>query len=249
VQDLKTFAKPNVVAVVNIGRGETFKYCLKSIENYCKKYGFALEIMENVKYNIQGNDNYNYLTFEKNQIYELFGKYDRILRVDSDVLITPICPNMFDIVPREKVGAVYEDVGSRKENRRKRIREVKEALGDVDWESGYFNSGVLVVSNEHKELFRITERDIQTIKDLKIIWSKEQTFLNYRVRMYGFEVHALDFRFNHTRIFSEKWNRKANRLKSFIIHYAGPQNVKLRMIRRDYGRVFRAQRKWIADPT
>ncbi len=226
------------IAVVNIGKDKVFKYCLKSLEYYCNKYSLALEIINEIKYDIKGSDGYNYLTFEKNQIFELFDKYERILRVDTDILISPLCPNVFEMVPREKVGVVYEDVGSRKTNRRKKIIEAQNALGNIDWTDGYFNSGIIIVSKEHRKLFELTEEDIHTILTSGISDFKEQTFLNYRVHRYGFQVHALDFRFNHTRIFSEPWNGSPNRLDSFITHYAGDQKVKARMMKRDYKKLF-----------
>ena len=225
------------VAVTNIGKDLVFKYCLKSPEYFCSKYNCALEIIENVRYGIRGQDDYNYLTFEKNQIYELFDTYDRILRVDTDILITPTCPNVFTIVPQDKIGVVYEDIGSRKAHRRKQILNVQNALGDIKWRTGYFNSGVVLVSKEHKELFKITDKDIHIIIN-KLSGAKEQNLLNYRVKKFDYEIHELDFRFNHTRIFSESWNGSQDRLDSYIIHYAGHQKSKQRMIRKDYKKLF-----------
>jgi len=175
---------------VNIGKANVFKYCLKSLEYYCKKYSVALEIINESKYDIKGSDGYNYLTFEKNQIFELFDEYERILRVDTDILISPLCPNVFEMVQREKVGVVYEDVGSRKNNRRNKIIEAQNALGNIDLTADYFNSGIIIVSKEYRKLFELTEDDIHTILTRGISDFKEQTFLNYRAHRYGFQVHA-----------------------------------------------------------
>jgi lipopolysaccharide biosynthesis glycosyltransferase len=75
------------IAVVNIGKEDIFMYCLKSLEYFCEKYSCSLEIIESSKYKIEGYDGYNYAILEKNQIFDLFDRYDRILRVDTDVLI------------------------------------------------------------------------------------------------------------------------------------------------------------------
>jgi len=228
------------IAVVNIGKDNIFKYCLHSLEYFCDKYKCGLEIIESSKYKIEGFDGYNYAILEKNQIFDLFDRYDRILRVDTDVLINPFCPNVFDIVPREKIGAVFEDVGSRENNRRRHIQEAQKILGMIDWDSGYFNSGVIIVSKEHRDLFKLTDKVIQTIVH-EMSGAKEQTLLNYRVRKYGYEVHELDFRFNHTRIFSEPWNGSPSRLDSFIIHYAGHQKSKQRLIKKDFKQLFKGK--------
>ena len=44
--------------------------------------------------------------------YDLFNEYDRILSLDSDVVITPRCPDIFKTVDFENIGTVYEDKGS-----------------------------------------------------------------------------------------------------------------------------------------
>ena len=42
--------------------------------------------------------------------YDLFDEYDRILSLDSDVILSPHCPNLFELVPNDAIGTVFEDV-------------------------------------------------------------------------------------------------------------------------------------------
>ncbi len=232
----------NAVVVVNIGNNEIFKISEKSIKKYCKKYNLKLHIISDLKYNIQGSNDYMYVIFEKNQIYDLFKYYDRILRLDNDILITPKCPNLFEIVPEDQIGAVREDIGSRKKKRIEYIKNIQKIFGDIKWNNGYFNSGVILVSKKHKEIFNITDEDIKYIMNWKGILPKEQTLLNYKIKKANFKVFPLNFKFNHMSMFSEPWNRCANKYESYIIHYAGPQHHKLKSIESDYKNLFKKYR-------
>ena len=58
------------------------------------------------------------------KVNELFDRgYDRVLHLDTDVLVTDKAPNIFEVVPYDHVGVVYEDKGSRSGER------------DRDWET------------------------------------------------------------------------------------------------------------------
>ncbi len=155
--------------------------------------------------------------FEKNQIYELFDKYDRILRLDYDLIITPKCPNLFDIVPEDKIGGVFEDVGISKLDRKERIINIQNHLGNINWKMGYINAGVVIASKQHKELFNTTLDEINNVQKIKDIITPEQDFFNYMIRKLGFKVYNLNYKFNHIRYFPD------NRFDSYIIHYAGSQ--------------------------
>ena len=84
------------------------------------------------------------------ELYNMFEDYDRIFHIDSDVIINKNCPNIFDIVPYDTIGLVFEDKGSRLEDRRLRIIKIRQRLrGDRHWISGYFNMGVFLASKIH----------------------------------------------------------------------------------------------------
>ncbi len=223
----------NAVLVTQINRNEIWNLCKKSVKLYCDKFNLDLiEVIQPI-YNIKGMQNYNYLTFEKNQIYHFFNQYDRIIRLDSDILITPNCPNLFEVVPENMIGAVFEDVGSRKNHRKSQIQLVKNELGSVDWDENYFNSGMIVVSKMHKDLFLLTSDDLKQISNSNLGDMKEQTFLNWRIHKHGINLFPLDYHYNHMSMFSETWNNSADPLKSYLIHYAGPQKGKFERIKND----------------
>ncbi len=211
----------------------------KTIEKYCEKNNTPLEVITEKKYEIKNTTGvYNYTHLEKNQVYDLFEKYERILRVDWDVIISPHCPNLFEIVPEDKIGVIFEDVGPKRGNRLSRIRLLQEVFGDIGWRSGYFNSGVILASKQHRSLFLLKEEDIKEIENLKTEVSKEQSYLNYRVRKIGLDIYELGYKFNHTRNFSKNWNGNPPRHESYIIHYAGSKKQGLKNMRIDYGILF-----------
>ena len=150
------------------------------------------------------------------QLYDLFEEYDRILMLDSDVLILKNCPNLFALVSPDMIGSIYEDVGSRLEKRRSVIYDIQQQRGNVGWESGSPNTGCFICSKEHREIFNV---------DRNNLWphflGADDVELGYHIHRLGFKIWELPFRFNHMTMFSEPWNNSASRFDSFIIHYAG----------------------------
>lgn len=150
------------------------------------------------------------------ELYNIFEDYDRIFHIDSDVVINKNCPNIFDIVPHDTIGLVFEDKGSRLKNRRSRIMQIKQRFGDNEyWTSGYFNMGVFLASKMHRDMF--TKIDGQLWEEAGL----EQTHLNYQMRKLGCKYLDLGYKFNHMSMFSEAWNGGLSRFDSYIIHYAG----------------------------
>lgn len=219
----------NLIFIVSIGRDNYLQYCLPSVELYCKKYNIDFKIINTPKYNLPVTNEYNYNTFEKNQIYDFIDGYDRILRLDSDIIITPHCPNYFTTDPNY-IYVSNEDVGSRKQQRINEIKLIQQSLGKIkNWKNGYFNSGVILFSKQHKEIFNIKGLDLT--KNLGSF--KEQNVLNWKVHNLNFPIKDLGMNFNHTRIYEESWCN-SDRKKANIIHYAGPQNTKEIKMKEDF---------------
>lgn len=206
----------NAVVVIAIGPSPEWVVSRPSIVAYCKKYNLALEVITEAKYGIPPFDSFSEINlFEKNQVYDLFDKYDRILRLDYDLLITPSCPNLFDIVPEGMIGGVYEDIGIIKERRKVDIMRIQAALGELDWRVGYMNVGVVVASKQHREIFNTSIEEINRVQAIPYIEMPEQAYLNYMIHKLNFNVWELYYRFNHIGYFI------TNRFDSHVIHYAG----------------------------
>lgn len=222
----------NSIVLISINRDKYLKYSLPTVEKYCDKHNIGLELITKPKWGFENKNGYNYLTFEKNQTYDFFDKYDRILRLDSDVIITPNCPNLFENTDFDYIYVVFEDVGSRLNNRRKQMKLIQKTMGNINgWNSGYFNSGVVLSSKKHAEMYNI-EKIQHKIYKLNLGLFKEQTLLNWNVRNLGFEIKNLGFEYNHMSMFGNDYN------KSKIIHFAGSQNSKEEKIKKIYNKFY-----------
>lgn len=148
-------------------------------------------------------------------VHDLLNTYDRVLHIDSDIVINKNCPDLFELVPNDMVGVIFEDVGTRLKDRRERIRKVQAAWGDIGWKTGYINMGILLVSRLHKEMF--SRVGGQYWEDMGFA----DVHLGYQIHRLGLKVFKLHWHFNHMSIFSESWNGSPSRFNSHIIHYAG----------------------------
>jgi len=177
------------------------------IKSYADRCGADFKVINN---DVEDDTRY-YVIFK---LYNLFDKYDRILQIDTDTLIMNHCPNLFELVPENMVGTIYEDVGSRKEHRQALIKEIQKQREDVNWESGYINTGVFVLSKMHKEVLNPEGK----------LWDGfgyDDVEIAYRIHKFGFKIFELDYNYNHMSMFSEQWNNFHSRFDSNIIHFAG----------------------------
>lgn len=148
------------------------------------------------------------------RVYDLLQDYDRVISLDSDIIINKSCPDLFKVIPDTCVGSIFEDVGTRSENRQSKIQKIQTKYGNVGWLTGYVNTGVMVVSKMHRDIFTPINGTLYT-ED-----GSDDLHIGYQIHKMGFQIYEMDFRFNHMTMFSEPWNN-ASRFDSFIIHYAG----------------------------
>jgi lipopolysaccharide biosynthesis glycosyltransferase len=207
--------KSTIVCTLCIGpEAEKFAlYSHPSFERYAKKIGADFRVFTEMKINFTECETINPIKFEKYQLYEVLGEYDRALFVDNDILITPFAPNIFNVVPEDQIGGLYEDIAMHEQDRRRLIKEIQAILGDVGWETGYINSGVMVLSSQHRHIFKMLQQ--YGICDLKY----EQNNTNWYIRKAGIPIFPLDYKWNFInfhRIIHGPIHREA-----YFIHYAG----------------------------
>lgn len=157
-----------------------------------------------------GNPHYRIL-----KVKEILEDYDRVLLIDTDTLVLPACPNIFDTVPATMIGSIFEDKGSRAESRRDKMRRMQQTWGDVGWTRGYTNAGVFVLSKEHGGIFDPHEGQYWRG------WGSADLHMGYMAHKLGYKVSELPYQWNHMTPHSEAWNGSPDRFNSFIIHYAG----------------------------
>ena len=113
------------------------------IKYYAEKVGADFQVLSHISGCTHAQGKWHYRIFKHRELHE---EYDRILHIDSDAIITPNCPNIFEIVPYDCIGTVYEDKGSRAADRRDRIKKAKMHFGNIDWTHGYIDTGVFLTS-------------------------------------------------------------------------------------------------------
>ena len=131
--------------------------------------------------------------YEKYQIGRYFNEYERILFVDTDVVIRPNAPNVFERVPVDQFGAYQTSVHC--DFHDESIEMIQKEQGDIGWKNHYFNSGVMVLSRSHRSLF-----------DLELGCFNgfgEQTQLNYNVQNLHIPFLDITYRFNHVQVVGE----------------------------------------------
>jgi len=153
--------------------------------------------------------------WDKFQINELLLKYERILYVDTDLIIREDCPNLFDIVPKTLLGAFNEAPFTDRS---------KELLIDCckqynitlpNWNGKYYNTGVLVISQIHRSLFEKPEKEYFSFY--------EQSYLNMMISFKDIKVFDIDHKFNRMTCMDQLTGEE--RFDSYIIHYAGYPNL------------------------
>lgn len=204
--------KLGVTVRADDGVKETTELTLPIIKDFCKRWNadFILLDQEPPIYTEDHQPHYRVM-----ELYKLFDKYDRLMSLDADIIINKICPNIFDEVPEDCIGSIYEDKGTREVNRIKRINAIQSQFGDIGWERGYVNDGMMVASRQHKEIFTPINGQYFLLE------GNDDAHLGYQIFKMRFKVKELNYRFNHMSVFSEPWNGSPNRFDSYIIHYAG----------------------------
>jgi len=146
--------------------------------------------------------------------YDLLKKYDRILHLDSDILIKKDCHDIFKYVDETKIGTIFEDKGSREKYRRSLIKLIQDKRDNIGWVEGYINTGVFIVSKCHREIFNV-DKD-----NLWMDFGQDDVELGYNINKIGFEIQELSWKFNCMSMHSEPELGK-HRFDASILHYAG----------------------------
>lgn len=210
--------KNRAIVITSIGRDKQLELCLSTVKPYAERVGADVRVIDTAKYKIKPKSNeYNFLTFEKFQVFDLFfGNYDRILRLDCDTLVSPSAPDVFERTKNHAFSAVMEDVRSRTLPRRKEIRRLSKVYNLNGWDKNYFNSGVVVASREAWNVFALDTSVIRDKAD-QLGPFKEQSHLNVLVQRSTIEPYSLNPLWNRMSMFDNIPKKNA-----YILHYAGP---------------------------
>ncbi len=165
----------------------------------------------------------------------LHKKYRRVIYMDADLIIRPDTPNLFEIVPEQKLGIFNEGKFA---PRGIVLHDARLKMGPLPgWDGvSYYNTGVMVISKFHRHIFNNPEGPVQPLR----YPFGEQTYLNHRIISRHVQIHELTYAFNRMSILN-KWTG-TSRLDSYIVHYAGMNNPK-----ETCNAIDRDGERWLAD--
>jgi lipopolysaccharide biosynthesis glycosyltransferase len=147
----------------------------------------------------------------KFEIFNLLNKYERIIYLDTDLIVRDDCPDLFEVVPVSELGMFNEAQFTG--GRQTAMYEICKAYDTVlpDWDGKYYNSGVMVISRTHKYLFKKPDEEE--------FGFYEQSYLNLRIAQKEIWMCDLEYQFNRMGCMDAVTGEE--RHASYIIHYAG----------------------------
>ena len=132
---------------------------------------------------------------DKLVLFRFLEHYDRVLWVDDSVYVHPLAPNVFDLVPRGMLGAVYEREGKPDGWGLAYVKLFCEAYaaGECPGLNTIFNSGVMVMDADMRDTLLDPAQwfRIQNIHGLF-----DQGYFNGMVMRHGIPVFDLSSRWN-----------------------------------------------------
>lgn len=151
--------------------------------------------------------------YNKLNVFELLEHYDRIVYIDTDIIVRDDAPNIFDVVPSDKVGMMCE-TGLLGNDRAQLMQEwsQKHNADISDWNGQYYNTGVMVMSRGHEKVLNGCEHFYDDT-------FFEQTPINMNIIDYKIPMHELPYSFNRTSFMDFQMDEP--RHSSYFIHYAG----------------------------
>jgi lipopolysaccharide biosynthesis glycosyltransferase len=165
---------------------------------------------------------------EKFQIHNYLSIYDRVIYLDGDMVIHPQCPNLFDLVPENKLGVVCEVQPYF--NREKVFREACDFYG-ANYPHNFqhwFNTGMMVLSRQHQIMFEKPQKIQEfparnadgSIAPKRFTWL-DMPLLNCSRLIYNIEFQDLGFKFNYIQSLENMSDRPFEPEDSFIFHACG----------------------------
>lgn len=203
------------LAIFTLAIGEKFKALSEvthpTIEAYAKKCGASFFVVDEAtefarKYVEMGKPHWAKLAGMR----YFLERFDRVLYVDTDILIRDDSPNLFDVVGDEL--AAFKE--SQFVDRHASFMEYLRFVGYpkiAEWKGDYYNTGVLLANKSHKSVF--AEPPIYEDHFY------EQSYINVQIEFLRPKVHNLHYKFNRMSCMDAITGEV--RHDSYFLHYAG----------------------------
>jgi hypothetical protein len=149
------------------------------------------------------------------QLYHYLKDYKRVICLNGNIIIRDDCPNLFDIVPKKKIGLLNDsffrnvalDFSEAKRNYPDMAKSVRK------WEGKYYNTNVIVASRKDRNLFKSPHFVAETGLP------PEHQLLNLRIILEKKKVFELESKFNRAHYMDK--TKGNDRLSAYIINYEG----------------------------
>jgi hypothetical protein len=204
-------------AIVTICVGESFKKMAEvthpTIRDYAERCGAEFIVIGNWGEIVHPG-------FYKFNLGELMGEFERILYVDTDVLIRDDAPDLFKEIPEHSFAAFNEGEFMDRMSSMEQFAFDAKILGDdcLQWIKGgvYFNTGIMMLPSTMRSMLKEPEKPIMNFY--------EQTQFNWELFKFAtnkpdFKICQLSHRFNRMSHIDKRTGE--SRLDSFFLHYAG----------------------------
>lgn len=165
-----------------------------------------------------------YPYWEKFIISDLLNSYNRILYLDVDTLIRKDCPNLFELVPTNEIGLYNEGLLTTAKERLGHVSVIHKAFKEYkqsspqSWDGRFYNTGVMIIPRNMKWLFTKPSHEM-----FSNYW--DQGYLNMTLITQNALSNVFDIGYKFNRMYYVDSKVGEHRTKSYIIHYAGIQNI------------------------
>lgn len=188
---------------------ELYEYSVKSIKLYAEKYNIDYKLVSEAKIN------FIHPTFERFDLFfnpKWWDDYTHILYLDTDVIVWPDAPNVFDEYPDDESFKPVHDRIALKNN----LQYHKKRAEGTCLEK--FEPGMLQQSRFNAGVFMLTKKSAQVMAkhlDYKNLKGDDNEMLIYAMLESNVKVEKLDWRYN-----------KKNSVKCYFGHASGYEKFK-----------------------
>ena len=142
--------------ILMIAVGDTYKkiaeYTHPIIEQYAKRIGADFIVVKESQCSTPHWEKFL-------AIYNYLNKYERILYLDTDVIIRNDCPDLFKIVPSNKL-ALFNEMPFTNQRNQSLYEACKEYnITLPKWNGKYYNTGVMLIPRHFKQLFKKPDKE------------------------------------------------------------------------------------------
>ena len=184
IEKFKNTNKNCAILTISVGNRPFFRYTKKPMERYANKIGAKLIVVN------KWLNKYIHPRFMKLDILRYYTKkYDRLIYLDDTVFITPNAPNLFKVVPYDKLGAWMEKYDLNKAisyYSKFDLHKFKRNINNIT-----VNSGVLIIPKNYSHIFDTKKYILK-----KIDHFYDQQFLSYQINKNNIDVFDIGTKFN-----------------------------------------------------